>query len=78
MESLGATETDKETSSYPIISKAKELSKFRGNFLEFWKKLIGQCSREILYDNYFLETIFAWLIGLSQYDKSVCFVFLIL
>jgi hypothetical protein len=65
LESLGAAE-ERDTGLYPIISKAKDLSKFKSNFLEFWKKLIYQCQREILYDSYFIETIFGWLIEISQ------------
>jgi hypothetical protein len=66
LQSLGAADVERDMGQYPIISRGKDLRRFRGNFLEFWKKLITQCQRDILYDNYLLETLFLWLIGFSK------------
>jgi hypothetical protein len=71
MESLDAADAASDAATYPIIAKNKELTKFKANFLTFWKKLVGQCRREIIYDNTFLETLFSWLNGIAQYGPIV-------
>lgn len=70
LKSLDAADVERDRGQYPIISKSKDLKRFRASFLDFWKKLVGQCQRDILYDSYFLETLFLWLIGFSKYATS--------
>lgn len=68
LQSLDAADVERDRGLYPIISKTRDGKRFRANFLDFWKKLVNQCQREILYDSYLLETLFLWLIGFSKYS----------
>jgi len=65
-ESLGAASVVSDRGQYPIVSTSKDLKQFRNNFLSFWKKLLYQCQREIIYDSYFLGTILSWFTVFSQ------------
>ncbi|KAG9307285.1 hypothetical protein G9A89_017113 [Geosiphon pyriformis] len=53
-------------SEYPLVSKSKELKKFRKNLVEFFTRLFRQIKHSILYDEIFCETIAAWVIAMSS------------
>jgi len=46
---------------YPLLSRKNEFKKFKSNFNEFWTKLLTKSSDKVIYDDYFLETLTAWL-----------------
>lgn len=70
LKSLDAADVERDRGLYPIIAKSRDMKRFRNNFLDFWKKLVSQCQREILFDSYLVETLFLWLIGFSKYGLS--------
>ncbi|KAF9430609.1 hypothetical protein BGZ76_000777 [Entomortierella beljakovae] len=51
---------------YPIVSKSKELKKFRKNLLEFYTRLIQKAQSDILFDDIFMHTLLNWTISLSS------------
>lgn len=38
----------------------------QSNFMEFLERIIGQCQHSILYDEYMLDTLLVWLVGLTD------------
>lgn len=42
------------------------LSMLQSNFVEFLERIIGQCQHSILYDEYMLDTLLVWLVGLTD------------
>ena len=38
----------------------------QSNFVEFLERIIGQCQHSILYDEYMLDTLLVWLVGLTD------------
>ncbi|CAG8546027.1 2319_t:CDS:10 [Diversispora eburnea] len=51
---------------YPLISKAKEYKKFRKNLLIFFRRLIGHVKYDVIYDDFFFDTIQAWVVPMSS------------
>lgn len=41
-------------------------SMLQSNFVEFLERIIGQCQHSILYDEYMLDTLLVWLVGLTD------------
>ncbi|KAG0088619.1 hypothetical protein BGZ92_005924, partial [Podila epicladia] len=51
---------------YPIVSKAKELKKFKKSLLEFFSRLFQMARGDQLFDGVFMETLLSWTISLSS------------
>src|ERR1700709_1160646 len=67
LESLGAGNLRRERAMYPIISTNKNLKNFSKRYRDFWKRLISECPKDMLLDDYLLETLLSWLISISLY-----------
>ncbi|CAG8707722.1 10_t:CDS:10, partial [Acaulospora morrowiae] len=51
---------------YPLISKAREYKKFRKNFLGFFYRLILHLKYDVIYDDFFMDTLQAWVVPMSS------------
>src|SRR5690606_26546773 len=51
---------------YAIASRKKDGRKFRSSFCDFWRRLVQACSKEIVYDNFFVPHLLFWFIHLSK------------
>ena len=38
----------------------------QANFVEFSERVVQQCQHSILYDEYMLDTLIAWLVGFTD------------
>lgn len=64
-ETLGIANVERDRGLYPIVLKGKH-QKFKPSFLTFWKKFFQQIPRDVIFDGYFLEKLFHWLLALAQ------------
>jgi cohesin complex subunit SA-1/2 len=61
------TQTDDQaTIDYPIINSNVQFKRFKVNFIEFIQLIIQKCQHSILYDQFMLDNLIAFLICLSD------------
>uniref|UniRef100_A0A7E4VDZ8 SCD domain-containing protein n=1 Tax=Panagrellus redivivus TaxID=6233 RepID=A0A7E4VDZ8_PANRE len=61
-----ADEFDEECAEYPIIQTGPQWRKFRTNFENFLKLLIGKCRAGIVFDNKLMDRLIEFLLGLAE------------
>ena len=42
------------------------LSCFQANFVEFIERIVVQCQHSVIYDEYMLDTLLAWMVGFTD------------
>lgn len=51
---------------YPLIARGRDAKRFRASFADFWDKLVERCRDGLLFDEYLVPTLVAWLTGISS------------
>jgi len=55
-----------QVSEYPIIVNKPVYKKFKSSLCSFVIQLIGQCQYNYIYDEYLIDVLISWVIGLSD------------
>lgn len=56
----------RHTQRWRLLSLSVCPSLLQANFVEFSERVVEQCQHSILYDEYMLDTLIAWLVGFTD------------
>jgi len=65
-----ASQSELTANNYPLVSREKDMKKFRSRFLEFWKKLFTCVEGDILFEDEFADFVGEWLTGVASASRS--------
>lgn len=57
---------DNSGETYPLVQNSLQARRFKSNFCEFLQLLINQCQYSIIYDQFMLDILITFLIGLAD------------
>ena len=62
----GSNSADNDIVAYPLVQTSVQARRFKANFGEFLQLLINQCQYSIVYDQFMLDVLISFLIGVAD------------